>query len=258
MQTKKYQVECVDRDTGEKSLHVFEGVSEKAASDLANRMGFLVGGVTALESQSSQATQTAPKPPRPPRRWVWFIFGTIFGVALSVVAVAILIFFARVEHQQRLAAIGLDPEADRRWADEWPKLTFPARPESGSPVGVKVAYDEFRNYTSFETEIQLSYIRLWMSTTETGRVAFPKQPPARVSFMVSGAEARGERELILLVDGVRIILSGKVEGLFDLETRDLLRMANAKEVRGRFGPHEFSMSADGFARLRGFASMLKK
>lgn len=55
MQTKKYQVECVDRDTGEKSLHVFEGVDDKSASDLANRMGFFVGSVTEVPEYQRRA-----------------------------------------------------------------------------------------------------------------------------------------------------------------------------------------------------------
>jgi hypothetical protein len=55
MQTQKYRVECVDRDTGAKTFHVFDAVDANAATDLANRMGFLVGEAVEVPTDQRRA-----------------------------------------------------------------------------------------------------------------------------------------------------------------------------------------------------------
>jgi hypothetical protein len=73
MQTRKYRVECVDRDTGAKTFHVFDGVDAKAVTELANRMGFLVGEAVEVPTDQRRAFQ-----------WGVALASLILGVAIGV------------------------------------------------------------------------------------------------------------------------------------------------------------------------------
>lgn len=261
MQVRKYQVECLDRDTGAKTIQVLDGLNAQAVSELANRMGFLVGSVDEMNPTPAVPVAMMPKK-RAPRKWLWFLFGTVFGIATTMSALVVLAIIGSAQSRHELSRFGIDREADRVWADEWPKLSFPVRPTTGNPQGVSVKYDEFRDNTTFESEFDLAPCLMTVSATEKGRLAFPKQPPRTVSIMLYRKGEAFDGELILLVDGSRIVLkdrnAGRDAAFFDLETRDLLRIAQAKEVRGRFGINEFSMNTEGISKMRGLVSMLRR
>ena len=217
---------------------------------------------------------------RSPRsgRFAWFFAGILVGMAVWPIAGNLMtrnkpISTGRAEPQTRdiaptagraePRALDIAPTADARWAELWPKLSFPQRPATGSVRGVTVKYDEFQDYTLFETKFTLgdSGFRLTLFTTHSGKVAVPSEPPQTVRLTVYQPDKSGAAELVFLADGKRIEpREERVEwerAYYELPTQELLELVNAKVVRGRVHFQEFTLRASDQDSLTGFASLMK-
>jgi hypothetical protein len=260
MSNALYRVECVDRETGKSAFQVLAAAGPDEAADLANRKGFLVGKVERVAE---------PEAFKRGRRWPWVVLGAALGVALTVGAAFVAFYILNNRRSliddKPTATSALTPSDASRsakptWETVWPALPFPPRPVI-VPESVEVHYDEFRNYTSIKTDLELQSCSITVLTTEEGKVNRLTEPPDRVLVSVYESERAMQGELIFLVDGRRIAprLIGTEYQVanYELKTEDLLAIINAKSVRGRAEFSEFVLTKGDVTALRDFASMLR-
>jgi hypothetical protein len=133
----------------------------------------------------------------------------------------------------------------------------------GKPSAVKRSYDKFDDYTSLSAEVVLGSTAFVMGLRhlEDGDVVAPKSVPARVIISVYKRDREAAENLVFIADGVRIIpeLSSSTSwewAYYDLNTRDLLTLFDAKVVEGRVGLGEFTLTPGDKLILRDFAAAL--
>ena len=155
------------------------------------------------------------------------------------------------------------------WSDVWPALAFPAR--TGQELGsVTRKYDEFEQRTTFSISIDLrvpgtqnwSY-RLQLQVAESGEVNALTKPPPEIPVTLLNVSS-GMREgwdLIILADGERIRPRSDQSEMRDydfwLDTKDLLKLVAASQLKCRCGHVEVLVPGSAHQSLRDFAAILK-
>jgi hypothetical protein len=194
------------------------------------------------------------------------ITGMIVGGLLTSVVVAIGIGLLvpntqQATHAKRPKALGVNLSADEQWKARWPSLQFPPRKGGVVPESVRVAYDRFDDYTSFEVEIDLlGRYKMAILTTETGNVARPLSPPRDLLVGIYKPNAGIDNNLVFLADAKRIAPShdhGSWEhAWFRLQTEDLLTMIASSSVQGRVNSEVFELRDSDVKTLADLASTL--
>lgn len=255
----------MDRQTGQRTYHVLQAFTEEEAVALASRMGYVIGSVQ-IEHSPSPAMQAAL--PRPARRWLWFGFGTGFGIVSTLVVlfgVGALLAIQAGDRTTRFVAEkqGVMPSDVTTWAETWPTLDFPPRTSEAVPKTVKRDYDRFDDFTSLKTDLPPtnSDMKFWVLSVHRGDTLSPKEPPISVSMSVLVSDSSTTGDLTFIVDGLRIVPALNQAGWelasWHLSTKDLLQIASAKQVSVRLESHEYELPAAHQAALRDFASMLR-
>lgn len=184
------------------------------------------------------------------------------GVATTIAAFVIK---DRREAVRQLQNVTGFADADREeWSGRWPKLDFPEHPSPGKSA-VRVEYDEFEKFTSFNVSLNVAGYTIDFDTNETGKATTCDEPPFVVSVSVH-RDSGVVGDLVFLADDEPIkAKTDPIAKAFNnarskhlaIRTEDMLKIIAAPKVRCRIDYEETELTASDQARLRDFASLLK-
>ena len=205
-----------------------------------------------------------------PKNRGWFLLLMVAALTVIVVGIGVAITIAAFAKDRREAVRKLQnvtgfAEADREeWPGRWPKLDFPSHP-SPDKSAVRVEYDEFEKYTSFNVSLNVAGYTIDFDTTETGKATTCDEPPFIVAISVH-RDSGVVGDLVFLADDEPIkaktdpiakAFNNARSKYLGIRTEDLLKIIAANKVRCRIDYEEAELTASDQSRLRDFAAILK-